>query len=260
MISSIKLRPSAAWMLFVLMLSGLSGASAAAEEVTVFAAASVTNALTALGKSFEQKENVRVQCSFASSSTLAKQIENGAPANVFLSADVEWMDYLEKRKLLVTASRFDLLGNRLVLITPADSSISVTPKAGFDLVGLLKGGLLATGDPDHVPAGKYAKAALQRLGVWDSVAAKIARADSVRAALALVERGETPLGIVYATDAAISPKVRVAGIFPEDLHPPITYPAALIEGKAIPAAARFLDFLKTKEAKAVFEKFGFTVR
>jgi molybdate transport system substrate-binding protein len=170
------------------------------------------------------------------------------------------MDYLEKLKLIVPASRFDLLGNRLVLITPADSSISVTPKAGFDLIALLKGGLLATGDPDHVPAGKYAKTALQKLGVWDTVSNKIARADSVRAALALVERGEAPLGIVYATDAAISPKVRVAGIFPEDLHPPITYPAALIEGKSTPASVRFLDFLKNQEARAVFEKYGFTVR
>jgi molybdate transport system substrate-binding protein len=260
MISSMKLRPSVAWTLFVLMLSGLSSASVAAEAVTVFAAASVTNALTELGQSFEQKENVRVLCSFASSSTLAKQIENGAPANVFISADLEWMDYLEKLKLIVPPSRLDLLANRLVLITPADSSMSVTPKAGFDLAALLEGGLLAAGDPDHVPAGKYAKSALQKLGVWDSVSNKIARADSVRAALALVERGETPLGIVYATDAAISLKVRVAGIFPEDLHPPITYPAALIEGKATPAAMRFLDFLKNQDARAVFEKYGFTVR
>jgi molybdate transport system substrate-binding protein len=242
------------------MLFGLYGASAAAEEVTVFAAASVTNALTELGKLFEQKENVGVLYSFASSSTLAKQIENGAPANVFISADLEWMDYLEKLKLIVPASRFDLLGNRLVLITPTDSSISVTPKAGFDLVALLKGGLLATGDPDHVPAGKYAKTVLQKLEVWDTVSNKIARADSVRAALVLVERGEAPLGIVYATDAAISPKVRVAGIFPENLHPPITYPAALIEGKATHASARFLNFLRSQEAKAVFEKYGFAVR
>lgn len=247
-------------VLLAIAVTIFSIAPAAADDVTVFAAASLTNAMSEVGRVFEQKENKKVLLSFASSSALAKQIENGAPVNVFLSADVEWMDYLEKRKLIVPTSRFDLLGNRLVLITPADSSISVTPTAGFDLAALLKGGLLATGDPDHVPAGKYAKAALQKLGVWDSVAAQIARADSVRAALALVERGEAPLGIVYATDAAISAKVRVAGVFPEDLHLPITYPAALVEGKATPVAVRFLEFLKTNEAKAVFNKYGFTVR
>jgi molybdate transport system substrate-binding protein len=170
------------------------------------------------------------------------------------------MDYLEKLKLIAPGSRSDLLGNRLVLIAPKDSDVAVSLAAGVDLVPLLKGGLLATGDPDHVPVGKYAKVALQKLGAWEAVSGRIARADSVRAALALVERGEAPLGIVYATDAALAPKVRVVAVFPEDLHPPVVYPAALVQGRATPAAARFLDHLKTDAARDVFRKYGFSVR
>jgi molybdate transport system substrate-binding protein len=231
-----------------------------ADEIIVFAAASLTNALGDIARAYEPQAKDKVSFSFASSSTLAKQIENGAPANLFISADLEWMDYLEKLKLLAPGSRCDLLGNRLVLVAPKDSEVAVTLATGVDLVPLLKGGLLATGDPDHVPVGKYAKVALQKLGAWDSLSGRIARADSVRAALALVERGEAPLGIVYATDAAVAPKVRVVAVFPEDLHPPVVYPAALIQGKATPAAAHFLDYLKTPEAKAVFQKHGFSVR
>jgi molybdate transport system substrate-binding protein len=232
----------------------------ASDTVTVFAAASLTNAVADIGTVFAEKGQVTVVPSFAASSTLAKQIENGAPANVFISADEEWMDYLEKRQLIVSESRFNLLGNRIVLIAPVVSNMRIDVVPGFALAKLLGSGRLAVGDPDHVPAGKYAKVALQKLGVWADIESKIARADNVRAALALVEREECPLGIVYATDAAISKKVRVVATFPEDSHPAIAYPAALIAGNDTPVSRRFMEFLKTPEAKVVFEKYGFAVR
>ena len=210
------------------------------DTVTVFAAASTTNALNDIGKMFTEKGLGKIVPSYASSSTLAKQIENGAPANVFISADEPWMTYLEERKMIEPGSRFDLLGNKLVLIAPADSSINkveIAPK--FDLAKLLGNGKLATGDPDHVPVGKYAKAALEKLGVWGSIESKLARAADVRGALTLVERGEAPLGIVYSTDAAITPKVKVVGVFPAETHPKIVYPTALVAGKASAAAKKF---------------------
>jgi molybdate transport system substrate-binding protein len=245
---------------FVLSLV-LFSVPAAADEITVFAAASLTNAMGEVGQAFEQKEKHTVRFSFASSSTLAKQIENGAPAHLFLSADLAWMDYLDQRKLVVDGTRIDLLGNRLVLIAPAGSQLNkVDLKPGADLAGLMSGGLLAAGDPDHVPAGKYARSALEKLGMWKAVEVRIARADSVRAALALVECAECPLGVVYATDAEASSKVKVVGMFPEDSHPPIVYPAALVKGKDIPAARSLLEFLKGPTAKTIFEKQGFTVK
>jgi molybdate transport system substrate-binding protein len=233
--------------------------AAESESVTVFAAASTTNAINDIGKIFAEKGKGTIVPSCASSSTLAKQIENGAPANVFISADEPWMNYLEERKLIEPGSRFDLVGNKLVLIAPSGSSVDkmeIGPKA--DLLKLLRDGRLATGDPDHVPVGKYAKAALEKLGVWKDVESKLARASDARGALTLVERGETPLGIVYSTDAAITPKVKMVGVFPADSHPKIVYPTALVAGKATAAAKSFLEFLKTPEAKAVFEKYGFT--
>jgi molybdate transport system substrate-binding protein len=233
---------------------------AAADEVTVFAAASLTNALAEVGKTFELKEKHTVRFSFAASSTLAKQIENGAPAHLFLSADQDWMDYLGQRKLIADGSRIDLLGNRLVMIAPADSTLKVELKPGIDLAGLLAGGLLATGDPDHVPAGKYARQALEKLGAWKGTEGRIARADSVRAALALVERAECPLGIVYATDAAASTKVKVVGAFPADSYSPVVYPAAVVKGQDTPAARRLLEFLRGPDATSIFEKHGFTVK
>ena len=245
-------------LLFALLF--LMPGYSAAEQVLVFAAASLTNAMGDITRGYEPQAGDKVSLSFASSSTLAKQIENGAPANVFISADLEWMDYLEKLKLIVPGSRADLLGNRLVLIAPKDSDATVALTPGVNLAAFLKSGLLATGDPDHVPVGKYAKVALEKLGAWEAVSGRIARADSVRAALALVERGEAPLGIVYATDAAVAPKVRVVAVFPEDLHPPVVYPAALVQGRATPAAARFIDYLKTDAAKIVFRTYGFSVR
>jgi molybdate transport system substrate-binding protein len=233
--------------------------AAESESVTVFAAASTTNAINDIGKLFAEKGKGTIVASYASSSTLAKQIENGAPANVFISADEPWMNYLEERKLIEPGSRFDLVGNKLVLIAPSGSSVNkmeIGPKV--DLLKVLRDGRLATGDPDHVPAGRYAKTALEKLGVWNNVESKLARAPDVRGALTLVERGETPLGIVYSTDAAITPKVKVVGVFPADSHPKIVYPTALVAGKATAAAKSFLEFLKTPEAKAVFEKYGFT--
>ena len=244
---------------FVLTLMVFS-MPAAAEEITAFAAASLTNVLSEAGQAFGQKEKHTVTFSFASSSTLAKQIENGAPANLFLSADLDWMDYLEQRKLIADGSRVDLLGNRLVMIAPANSTLTLDLKPGVDLSGLLSGGLLATGDPDHVPVGKYARQALEKLGTWKGIEGRIARVDNVRAALALVERAECPLGIVYATDAVTSPKVKVVGVFPADSYSPIVYPAALVKGKDTPAARRLLEFLKSPDAKPIFEKHGFTVK
>ena len=232
----------------------------AADAVTVFAAASLTNAITDVGNLFAGKGAGTVTPSFAASSTLARQIENGAPANLFISADEDWMNYLAAKRLIVPESRVDLLGNKLVLIAPAESTLDVDIKPGFPLAQLIGQERMATADPDHVPVGKYARAALEKLGVWKDVEGRLARADNVRAALALVERGECPLGIVYATDAAISKKVKVVGIFPADSHPPIIYPAALVVGRDTPVSRSFLDFLKTPEAKAVFEKYGFTGR
>jgi molybdate transport system substrate-binding protein len=245
------------------LLVGISGQAMAAEAetVTVFAAASTTNAVTEIGQLFENGKTGKFRTSFASSSTLAKQIEQGAPADVFISADKKWMDYLETRKMIEPDTRFDLLGNRIVLIAPKGSPINrIDIRPGFDLVKLLSDGRLAMGDPDHVPAGIYGMQALEKLGVWSSIEKRVARAKDVRAALALVERGETPLGLVYSTDAAISDKVKVVGVFPNESHPPIVYPAAIVAGRKSDVAGRFIGFLKSPEAKAVFEKYGFTVR
>lgn len=231
------------------------------ESVTVFAAASSTNAIADIGRIFTAKNGIRTVTSFAASSTLAKQIANGAPANVFLSANPKWMDYLADSKTIVPESRFDLVGNRIVLIAAPDvgvNEVEITP--GFPLADLLGDGKLVMGDPDHVPAGIYGKEALENLGVWPRVKGAVARAGNVRAALALVERGEAPYGVVYATDAAIAGKVKVVGVFPEDSHRPIVYPVALVSGKSTRAARKFLDFLRTEESSAVFEKYGFIVR
>lgn len=232
----------------------------AKEKVTVYAAASTTNAVTKIANMFSAMNKGEVTLSFASSSTLAKQIENGAPADVYISANKKWMDYLENKNMIESKTRFDLLGNRIVLITPLADKRKVDIVPGFKLAELLGQGRLSMGDPDHVPAGIYGKKALESLGIWKEVAPLVARAKDVRAALALVERGETPFGIVYATDAAISRKINVAGIFPENSHPVIVYPAAIMIGRQTPAAMRFLAFLKSDAARSVFETYGFTVR
>ncbi|MBV5325478.1 MAG: molybdate ABC transporter substrate-binding protein [Rhodospirillaceae bacterium] len=233
-------------------------ATARAEDVTVFAAASTTNALDEIAILFKAKTGNGVRTSYASSSTLAKQVEQGAPAQVFISADLKWVDYLAERKLINADSRANLLGNTLVLIAPADSKLApLVLDKSTDLVKLLGDGRLSTGDPDHVPAGIYARQALEAMGQWKAMEAKLARVDSVRAALALVERGETPLGIVYATDAAVTHKVKVVGTFPGTLHDPVVYPVALITGHETPAARAYLDVLKSSEAKGIFAKYGF---
>jgi molybdate transport system substrate-binding protein len=197
--------------------------------------------------------------SFGASSTLARQIEQGAQADVFFSADTDWMEYLQKKGLIADGTRKDLLGNQLVLVAGAGTRPAPRIAPHFDLAGALGDGRLALADPASVPAGKYAKAALTALGVWDSVSSKVANAENVRVALEYVARGEAPYGIVYATDAKAAPAVHVAGIFPEDSHPPIVYPAALTK-TASPGAKPFLDFLGSAQARAIFEKAGFTVR
>jgi molybdate transport system substrate-binding protein len=231
------------------------------QTVVVFAAASTTNAITDIIARFAADTQIRVVPSFASSSTLAKQIESGAPADLFISADEKWMDYLAERHLIHAASRTNLLGNRIVLIAPADSGIPVSEiKAGIPLHQWLSNGRLAMGDPAHVPAGTYGRLALDSLGLWDQIKEKLAPTKDVRAALTLVERGEAPLGLVYATDAAISLKVRVIGAFPEASHPQIVYPAALVAGRSPATAQPFLTYLKSAAARSIFEKYGFSVR
>ncbi len=246
-------------LMLLMILTTPAAMAAEAEKVTVFAAASTTNAITDIAGLFEAQGFGRATLSFASSSTLAKQIEKGAPAEVYLSANLKWMDYLADKGAIVSSSRFDLLSNRIVLIAPAMSALDkVLVNADLNLTGLLGEGRLAMGDPDHVPAGMYGKKALEKLGLWNKAKDKAARAKDVRAALVLVERGEAPLGQVYATDAAISKKVKIVGVFPEESHPPIVYPVALV--RETKAAQRFLDFLRTPAARDVFRKYGFGVR
>ncbi|HEY2034336.1 MAG TPA: molybdate ABC transporter substrate-binding protein [Rhizomicrobium sp.] len=224
--------------------------------VTVFAAASLTDALNEIGKAYEAKTGTHVVFSFAASSVLARQIENSAGADMFLSADLDWMDYLDKKNLIAPGTRHTLLGNHLVLIAPAGLKVNVKIAPHFDLADALGNSRLALADPASVPAGKYGKAALTNLGVWDSVSGKLAVAENVRAALAYVARGETTLGIVYNTDAQIEPRVHVVGTFPDDSHAPILYPVALTKD-AKPRAAEFEKYLDSPAAQAVFKKDGF---
>jgi molybdate transport system substrate-binding protein len=237
----------------------LCGAGACrAQDVSVFAAASLTNAITEIGEKFAAQGLGGIKPAYAASSTLAKQIENGAPADVFMSADLEWMDYLAAKGLIVAASRVNLVGNTLVLVAPADANTpDIHIGSGVSIARLAGEGRIATGDPDHVPVGKYARQAFEKLGQWAEIEPKLARMDSVRAALALVERGEVPFGIVYATDAALSKKVKVVATFPDTLHPPIVYPAALVAGRDSAAGRAFMDFLSRPEAKGIFAKYGF---
>jgi molybdate transport system substrate-binding protein len=230
-----------------------------AADITVFAAASLKNALDDAARIYETKTGDKVVISYAASSALAKQIEGGAPADIFFSADLDWMDYLEKKNLIDTASRKSLLGNTLVLIAPKDSTVSLPIEKDFPLLQALgPDGKLAMAGVDSVPAGMYGKAALTYLGVWDAVASRLAQAENVRAALAFVARGETPLGIVYGTDAKAEPAVRVVGTFPEESHPKIEYPVALL-ANAKPQARRFLDFILSPEAASSFEAQGFSI-
>jgi molybdate transport system substrate-binding protein len=233
---------------------------ARAGDVTVFAAASLKNALDDAIKLYEAKTGQEVVASYAASSALAKQIEAGAPADMFFSADLDWMDHLEKNGLIDGPTRYTLLGNTLVLVAPKDSTVSLSIEQGFPLLQALgPDGKLAMAGVESVPAGKNGKAALIHLGVWDKVAPRVAQGENVRAALAYVARGEAPLGIVYGTDARSEPAVRVVGIFPADSHPKILYPVALL-ASAKPAARNFLDFLLSSEAAPAFEAQGFSVQ
>jgi molybdate transport system substrate-binding protein len=244
-------------VLFFAAPLGPQTALAADDPVVVFAAASLKSALDGAAAAWQKETGQDTKISYAASSTLAKQLEQDAPAQIFISADEDWMDYAAAKGLLKPGSRSDLLGNKLVLIAPKDSK-TVLDLTGAGIAKALDGGRLAIGNVDSVPAGKYGKAALQKLGLWDSVSSNLAQAESVRAALLLVSRGEAPLGVVYATDAVSDPNVKIVAAFPGDSHPPIIYPIALTL-KAGPAAAAFLDYLKSARAAPVFKAQGFTV-
>ena len=230
-----------------------------AQNLTVLAAASLKEALDNVSAQFQRTGGGKVAVAYAASSALAKQIENGAPADVFISADLDWMDYVDQRKLLRAGTRANLLRNRLVLIAPADSKVQVEVKPGFALDKLLGDGKLSMADPDSVPAGKYGKAALEKLGVWSAVERRVARGDNVRTALNFVARNEAPLGIVYETDAFAEKKVRVVARFPQDAYPAIVYPVAALAGGKHAGTAGFLNYLKSIEARAIFEKYGFSM-
>ena len=247
------------WMTLWLLLLGLPcfAADSGNPPIVVFAAASLTDVLQELGDGFTKQTSLPVKFSFAASSALARQIENGAPADVFCSADLEWMDYLQTKALIQIPSRHAVVGNRLVLVAPADSKIELKIAADFPLAAALGKDRLATGDPASVPVGRYAREALTKLGVWDVVESRLVRADNVRSALAFVDRGEVALGIVYATDALIDKKVRVVDVFPEDTHAPITYPIALTM-TARPEAGKFLDYIRGPSGDAAFKKYGFS--
>jgi molybdate transport system substrate-binding protein len=238
----------------------MSMARAQTGGLVIFAAASLKNALDEIATDWSKATSKPMpKISYAASSVLAKQLEQAAPADLFISADLDWMDYVEKKDLIKKDTRVNLLANKIVLIAPRDSRATVDVKQGFDLAKVLAGGKLAMGNVDSVPAGKYGKAALEKLGAWDGVKDKVAQADNVRAALLLVARGEAALGIVYSTDAAAEPNVKIVGTFPEGSHPPIIYPAAVIKDAKSADAAPFLDYLKSTKARPSFEKQGFAV-
>jgi molybdate transport system substrate-binding protein len=252
----------ARFVVILSLIATIAGAPqplAAQESITVFAAASLKNALDETGAAFSKATGIKVVASYEASSALAKQIEQGAPADVFISADLRWMDYAAEHKLIRPETRINLLGNRLVLIAGSDSKLDKVDIAkGFDIAQLAGDGRIAVADVKAVPAGLYAKAALQSLGVWAAVEPKLAMAANVRATLAFVARGETPIGIVYETDAKIEPKVKIVAVFPDGSYPPVTYPMAATAATGNPAVARYLNFLRTPAAKAIFERYGFS--
>ena len=263
MVCSLRFLTSCVLLVFVLLaLSSTvwnSPASAQGQKLIIFAAASLKDALDEANAAYQHENSQETATSYAASSTLAKQIEAAAPADVFISADLDWMDYLAKRNLIKPETRANLLGNRLVLIAPVNSPLNLAIGPNFSLAQALGNGRLAIADPNGVPAGRYGKAALQSLGVWSTIADRLAPAENVRAALALVARGETPLGIVYQTDAASDKDVKIVGIFPQDTHPSIIYPIAVVVSSTNPAALGYLAYLKSRAARPTFEKHGFTV-
>src|ERR1700674_3967256 len=255
-----RVRKMIVWFLLVGIALD-AGALPAAEHdrpFVVFAAASLTEAVTEVSAAFTQETGIAVKTSFAASSVLARQIEAGAPATVFFAADEDWMDYLQKRNLLAPGSRKDVLGNQLVLVAPADSTATVKITSGPALVQGLGGARIATGDPDSVPVGKYAKAALIKLGVWEQVEDRLVRAEDVRSALAFVARGDAPFGIVYLTDAKIEKRVKLLDVFPRDTYPPIRYPIAMTAGAGADAN-RFVEFVTGKRAAVIFQNYGFAL-
>ena len=249
------------------LLTAFAGAALVADSgpqqqprtVLVFAAASLKTALDEVGAGCRTSTGIELTASYAASSALAKQLESGAPAEMFISADLDWMDYADARKLIRTSSRVDLLGNGLVLVAPAGSTTAMAIAKGMNIAGALGSGRLAVADPASVPAGRYAKAALETLGVWSQVSNRLAPAENVRAALLLVSRKEAPLGIVYRTDAAADPGVRVVATFPAETHPPIVYPAALTTSARADAATLF-QCIQAPAAQKIFERWGFTIR
>ena len=241
---------------------GLAGGltpARAADKIVVFAAASMKNALDNADAAYIAQSGKDVTVSYAASSVLAKQIEGGAPADIFISADTDWMAYVAKKNLIKPDTQVNLLGNQIVLVAAKDKAKPVDIKAGMDLAALIGDGRLAMGQVDSVPAGKYGKAALEKLGLWSSVEGKVAGAESVRAALALVSRGEAPYGIVYQTDAASDPGVAIVGTFPADSHPPIIYPIAITADSKNKDVDAYYDFLKSSKAAPFFEHEGFTI-
>lgn len=243
----------------VAFLAPIGGASAQTKDVVVFAAASLKNALDDASAAWTRESGKRITISYAASNALARQIEAGAPADLFVSADLDWMDYAASKELIKPESRVSLLGNSLVLVAPKGSTVQVSLKPGIDLGSILGNDRIAMGHVEAVPAGKYGKAALEHLGAWAGVKDKIAQADNVRAALLLVSRGEAPLGIVYKTDALSDPNVTIVATFPEGSHPPIVYPIALTKDSHNPDAVSLLAFLRSDKAKPFFEKQGFTL-
>mgnify|MGYP005984979231 CR=1 FL=1 len=239
----------------------VAGQVVAADKITVFAAASLTNALQDIASQYKKEKQVEVVSSFASSSTLARQIEAGAPADLFISADQKWMDYAVEKAAVQAATRVNLLTNSLVVVAPvASEQAAFTLSDKTDWLALLKDGRLATGNPDHVPAGIYAKEALTKLGVWNTLEPKLAPAEDVRVALSLVERAEAPLGIVYGSDAVASKGVKVVATFPEDSHKKVEYPMAVVKGHQNATVEGFYHYLKGPEAAAVFKRYGFTTK
>lgn len=244
---------------FTMFGAALASPAVAQQNITVFAAASLKNALDDIDAAFTKSGGPKVVVSYAASSALAQQIEAGAPADVFISADLKWMDYVAGKKLITPDTRVNLLGNKLVLIAPSNSKLgNVKIEKGFDIAKLAGNGRIAVADTKSVPAGLYAKAALTSLGSWAAAEPKLAQAENVRATLAFVARGETPVGIVYETDAKIEPKVKIVGEFPNGSYPPVTYPVAATVSTKNPAVGKYLDFLRSQAAKSIFEKYGFS--
>ena len=256
-----RLLAAGVWLAAMLWLAGVSAGpgTAAAETVTLFAAASTTDAVNDIAEAFAAETGGSIRPVVAASSTLARQIGQGAPADLYLSANVRWMDHLTEQGLIERQSRLTLLSNRLVLAAPGDSDLQVTLSRDADLAAKLGDGRIAIGDPAHVPAGIYAQEALEALGLWQDLTGKLAQTANVRAALALVERGEALAGIVYATDAAISRRVRVVDVFPAAVTPEISYPLAIVTGRDRPAVRRVFEFLQGETAAAIFRRHGFTV-